>query len=224
MAAQYTFASPRQIDLFDAPPELPAGFRYRPNLIDASGEAQLVRRLADLPFEPFDFHGRLARRYVAGFGLRYDYASRRLQAAAAIPDWLIPLREAVGEFAGQPASAFVQVLVNRYPSGAGIGWHKDKMHFEEVVAVSLLAPRMLRLRRRRASAWERRNLMIDPRSAYLLTGPSRHLWEHSIAPGADLRYSITFRTLAGRAEATVAGASELSDSRPSRRSVSIRRR
>jgi alkylated DNA repair dioxygenase AlkB len=36
--------------------------------------------------------------------------------------------------------------------------------------------------------------MVEPRSAYLLRGPSRTDWEHSI-PGVDaLRYSITFRT------------------------------
>jgi len=34
-----------------------------------------------------------------------------------------------------------------------------------------------------------------PRSAYLLSGPARSVWEHSIPPVSALRYSITFRTL-----------------------------
>jgi len=32
------------------------------------------------------------------------------------------------------------VLINEYRPGAGIGWHRDKAQFDEVVGVSLLAP------------------------------------------------------------------------------------
>src|SRR5262249_1064132 len=39
----------------------------------------------------------------------------------------------------------------------------------------------------------RASLTVEPRSAYLLQGPARRDWEHSI-PGVErLRYSITFR-------------------------------
>jgi len=34
-----------------------------------------------------------------------------------------------------------------------------------------------------------------PRSAYLLRGPARRDWEHSIRPVGELRFSVTFRTL-----------------------------
>jgi alkylated DNA repair dioxygenase AlkB len=38
-------------------------------------------------------------------------------------------------------------------------------------------------------------VVAEPRSAYLLRGPARTEWEHSI-PGVErLRYSITFRNL-----------------------------
>ena len=43
--------------------------------------------------------------------------------------------------------------------------------------------------------WERRSLNAEPRSAYLLSGPARNKWEHSIPPLEARRYSITFRTL-----------------------------
>ena len=36
---------------------------------------------------------------------------------------------------------------------------------------------------------------LEPRSAYVLTGPARTQWEHSIPPVKETRYSITFRTL-----------------------------
>jgi len=49
--------------------------------------------------------------------------------------------------------------------------------------------------RRRAT----HEITLMPRSAYVLTGESRNAYEHSIPPVAELRYSITFRTLrAGR--------------------------
>jgi alkylated DNA repair dioxygenase AlkB len=196
MSARSSCPAPLQADLFGAPNPAPAGFRYQPDLIDPAEEADLARRLGELPFEPFDFHGHFAHRHVVGFGLRYDYANQQVRAAPAIPGWLKPLREKVGAFSGLPAGSFVQVLVNQYRPGAGIGWHKDKPHFDAVVGVSLLSPCTFRFRRKDGAAWERRSLIVEPRSAYLLSGPSRHLWEHSIPPGGDLRYSITFRTLA----------------------------
>jgi alkylated DNA repair dioxygenase AlkB len=93
------------------------------------------------------------------------------------------------------------VLINEYRPGAGIGWHRDKPQFDEVVAVSLLAHCVLRFRRRSGETWERRSLTVEPRSAYLLTGPSRTVWEHSIPALDRHRYSITFRTLAAKAAA-----------------------
>lgn len=36
---------------------------------------------------------------------------------------------------------------------------------------------------------------VDPRSGYLLSGPSHTEWEHSIPPVDMLRYSVTFRNL-----------------------------
>jgi len=87
-------------------------------------------------------------------------------------------------------------LINEYRPGAGIGWRRDKPHFADVVGVSLLAPCNFRLRRKSGDSWDRFSLTVDPRSAYLMAGPSRTIWEHSI-PALDRHpYSITFRTLA----------------------------
>jgi len=188
--------APTQLDFFAEPETLPSGFRYAPNLIGAEEAAELATRLADLPFQPFDFHGHLANRRVVGFGLRYDDANRRIMEAPPTPGWLMSLRERVGLFAARAPESFVQVLINEYRPGAGIGWHRDKAHFDEVVGVSLLVPCTLRFRRQTGDTWDRRSLTIDPCSAYLLSGPSRTIWEHSIPPLERHRYSITFRTLA----------------------------
>src|ERR1700722_5555613 len=39
-------------------------------------------------------------------------------------------------------------MVTEYGPGAGIGWHRDRPSYEDIVAVSFLAPCTLRLRRR----------------------------------------------------------------------------
>jgi alkylated DNA repair dioxygenase AlkB len=79
--------------------------------------------------------------------------------------------------------------------GAAIGWHRDKSVFEDVIALSFLAPCTLRLRRGHEEGWDRRSIELLPRSAYLLRGPARRDWEHSIPPVGELRFSVTFRTL-----------------------------
>jgi DNA oxidative demethylase len=38
---------------------------------------------------------------------------------------------------------------------------------------------------------------LEPRSTYVLAGPVRWEWQHSIPATNGLRYSITFRTLKG---------------------------
>jgi alkylated DNA repair dioxygenase AlkB len=181
-------------DLLPAGPHLPAGFAYRDDLIAPGDERILVERFAALPFQPFDFHGYLAKRRVVWFGWRYDYAGRTLRESPAMPDFLVPLREWAAAFAGVPADGLQQVLVTEYAPGAGIGWHRDKAMFADVVAVSFLASCVLRFRRKQGAGWERVSRGLAARSAYRLRGPARWEWEHSIPPVDGLRYSVTFRT------------------------------
>ncbi|MER8909999.1 alpha-ketoglutarate-dependent dioxygenase AlkB [Mesorhizobium sp. M0854] len=195
MAPLKTSAAARQGDLFAAADDLPEGFRYQPELMTPDEEAALASQLATLPFQPFDFYGHLANRRVVGFGQRYDYDRGEVVEAPPIPGFLLPLREKVAAFARLPAETFVQVLINEYRPGAGIGWHRDKPHFEAVAGVSLLAACSFRLRRKNGTRWDRKTVTVDPRSAYLMTGAARNEWEHSISPVAEHRYSITLRTL-----------------------------
>ena len=174
---------------------MPEGFRYQPDVLSVEEEEALARELGALPFKPFDFQGFLANRQVVSFGYRYDYDSRAVVEAAPFPSFLEPLRRKVAALFDRPADAFRQVLINEYQPGAGIGWHRDKAQFDEVVGVSLLAPCNLRFRRKAGETWERASLTVEPRSAYLLSGPARTVWEHSIPVLDRLRYSITLRTL-----------------------------
>lgn len=193
MTAKRRSALSDQADLFAAEHGLPAGFDYREDVISSGEELAMVERFAALPFQPFEFHGYLAKRRVVSFGWRYDYAGGRLRDSDAIPPFLLPLRGRAAAFAGVPADSLQQILVTEYAPGAGIGWHRDKPMFEDVIAVSFLSPCVLRFRRKHAAGWERASREIHARSAYLLRGPARREWEHSVPPVDRLRYSVTFR-------------------------------
>jgi hypothetical protein len=52
-------------------PELPAGFRYMPEVLSPAEEKGLVQRLEKLPLKPFEFHGYLGNRRIHSFGHRY---------------------------------------------------------------------------------------------------------------------------------------------------------
>ena len=181
--------------LFDEP--LLAGLDYRDGVITAAEEAALIDHLGALDLAPFRFHGWTGNRKTASFGWRYDFDDASFTPADPLPDWLLPLRDKAAALAGAAPDNFVHVLLARYDPGAGIGWHRDRPVFEQVVGVSLHTPARLRFRRRTATGFDRASLDVAPRSAYLLSGEARHAWEHSIAPGDRLRFSITFRTLSG---------------------------
>jgi alkylated DNA repair dioxygenase AlkB len=194
-----------QADLFAAPSAMPDGFRYQPELIDEAEQQRLLAAMARLDFKPFEFHGFAGKREVISFGWRYNFDGSGLHKAGEIPDFLLPLREAAARFGGLPPDALRHALLTTYPPGAAIGWHKDRPAFGDVIGISLLSPCTFRFRRKsgaslqRASwqrgSWQRRSFTAAPRSAYLLRGPSRTEWEHSIPAVDARRYSITFRTL-----------------------------
>nr|WP_113891272.1 alpha-ketoglutarate-dependent dioxygenase AlkB [Roseiarcus fermentans] len=186
-----------QPSLFAPGPGLPEGFRYAPDLLDPGEERSLVAEIARLPFQAFQFHGFEGKRRVVSFGWRTDFDDASLNRGEPIPAFLTGARASAARFAGLEADALEQLLVTEYAPGAPIGWHRDRAAFAEVVGVSLRAPCTFRFRRRSGKDWARASLTLAPRSAYVLRGPARTQWEHSIPAVEALRYSLTFRTLAG---------------------------
>jgi alkylated DNA repair dioxygenase AlkB len=174
----------------------PEGFTYLADFLSATEEFELVRRIEDLSFNEVRMHGVVAKRRVKHYGWLYGYESWKVTPAPPIPGWLVPLQERVASLMNVPAERVEEILISQYPAGAGIGWHRDAPMFgPTVVGVSLLSPCRFRFQR---TVGERRLVAeqtLDPRSAYLLAGPSRSAWHHSIPPTKALRYSITFRTL-----------------------------
>jgi alkylated DNA repair dioxygenase AlkB len=186
---------PTQLDLLEPAPSLPAGLDYRTDFLSPNQESALLARVRALDFREFEFHGYQGKRRVVSFGFRYDFNDAKLRPAEDIPAFLLPLRELAAALAGIPAAAPVQALVSEYAPGAGIGWHRDRPVFDKVIGISLVSPCRFRLRRRTNTGWERASLILAPRSAYLLQGSVRTVWEHSIPAAEQLRYSITFRSM-----------------------------
>ncbi len=188
-------AAQSQFDMFAPPEASPEGLQYEPEFVTHHQAAELHARVRDVDLRPFQFGIYEGKRRVAWFGWQYDYNDRRLKTAEPIPPWLTPIAERVEEFDSLKRGSITQVLVTEYEVGAGIGWHRDKPHFDRVYGLSLLSSCKLRFRRKIGGRWDRYSLDAQPRSIYRMTGPSRHVWEHSIPDVEALRYSITFRTM-----------------------------
>lgn len=143
--------------------------------------------------------GVAARRTARHFGLDYNYEQRvQIDEAEPMPPWLLGLRDRCAHLANVEPSQLVEALVQRYPEGSTIGWHRDAPPFGIVIGVSLGSRARLRFRRGSTGHWTTWEVYLPPRSAYVLTGEARSKWEHAIPAVRAVRYSITFRTLQQR--------------------------
>jgi len=184
-----------QRSLFEDTPRLPEGFRYEENLLSLDQERALIASFKCLPFREFEYRGFLGKRRTVSFGWRYDFNVRELQETQHIPTFLLPLRRTAARFANVSEDRLQHALVTEYAPGAPIGWHRDRPEFEDVIGISLGASCLFRFCRKKGTRWERVSIELQPRSAYLLRGPVRTDWQHSIPPVDKLRYSVTFRSL-----------------------------
>jgi alkylated DNA repair dioxygenase AlkB len=183
-----------QEDLF-ADPDVPEGFRYAREMISPAEERELIGRIAALPLTEFLFQGFVAKRRVLSFGWRYDFERARFERTKRMPVFLFEVRARAAEFAGLAPDDLPHALLTEYTPGTPIGWHKDRPQFEDVLGISLASACPFRLRRKQGTKWQRYSFTAEPRSIYLMRGPSRWEWEHSIPAVETLRYSITFRGL-----------------------------
>ena len=184
-----------QLALFSDPSAAPQGLRYQTGFVSPDEERDLVAHVAALPLQRFQFGAFEGNRRVAWFGYRYDYTEQRLRASDPIPGWLSDVTARVEDFAELPEGSVRQILCTEYDVGVGIGWHRDKPHFDKVLGLSLATACNFRFRRRTGEKWQRYSLAAEPRSLYLMEGEARQQWEHSIPPVEARRYSITFRTM-----------------------------
>ena len=189
---------PHQKSLLD--PGTPIeGLIFRQAFITPDEELALLDRIRSLDFHEMKMRGVVARRRVIHYGVKYSFETFKASPGPPIPEFLFSLRAKAAGLVSVEADALAEALITEYSSGASIGWHKDAHPFGIVIGISLLSASRFRFRRGKVRAWETAEVPLPPRSAYVLTGPARTEWEHSIPPVKELRYSVTFRTLRSRA-------------------------
>jgi alkylated DNA repair dioxygenase AlkB len=168
------------------------GLDYRDDFITAdehdrcSATSRSRPRAVPLP-------GWTGNRKTQSFGWRYDFDDASFTPADPLPTGCSRCATRRGD-GRRGADDFVHVLLARYDPGAGSAGTATGRYSRKVVGVSLNTPRSCAFAAS-AAASTASALDVAPRSAYLLSGEARHDWEHSIAPGEQLRFSITFRTL-----------------------------
>ena len=177
----------------------PEGLRLVPDFVSPAVEGELLARLERLEFRRVEMHGQIARRTTLHYGWDYGYDSWEITPSEPVPDFLKTLRVRAAALIDVRPETLEEVLVTRYPPGAGIGWHRDAPMFgPDVVGVSLGAGAILRFRRRGETRTSFR-LHLPRRSAYVLGGEARARWQHALSPHKEERVSITFRTIAAHA-------------------------
>src|SRR5688572_21765178 len=184
-----------QGELFAADAPIVPGLRLVPDAVTPVEETDLAARIDDAPLQPFEFGQWRGKRLTTHYGSAYDFSRGRLGEAPPLPDWLVALRERLAPLAGIDPAALEAALLIRYDPGAGIGWHRDRPQYGEVLGLSLGVDCTMRLRRRTADGFARRSVPLPARSLYHLSGEARWEWEHSIAPMDVTRRSVTFRSL-----------------------------
>ena len=186
----------KQAELFGDAPALPEGFVFQLDFITAAEEQALLGEIAKLALSEAKYKQYTARRRIAYFGFGYDFVSNKLDEAPSAPAFLAPLRGKMAQWMGEAPEALAQALVTEYRPGTPLGWHRDAPDYARVCGVSLGGWARMRLRRSPPGDDAPINLNLAPRSAYQMNDAARWRWQHSIPATKELRYSITFRTLA----------------------------
>lgn len=178
------------------------GLRYVSGFLSEEQHATILHsleRTAECDWQEIHLRGVVARRSTLCFGWNYVTTSRSLSPAPPIPEWLLGLRDRSAMAAGVAAEVLEQVIVARYPAGAGIGRHIDAPAFgEPVVGVSIHGAARMKFER---PHHEPVVIALEPRSLYVMSGEARWQWTHTVPAVKVLRYAITFRTLRNRADA-----------------------
>ncbi|KAB7773719.1 2OG-Fe(II) oxygenase [Xanthomonas sp. LMG 12462] len=172
------------------------GLVYQEEFLSEKEEQELIDIIRSLPLHAAQYKHYLARRKVVSFGGSYDFDTNRLLPGVSLDPRLHRLRERVGEWLDVPEAELVHALVAEYAPGTPLGWHRDVPDFETIVGVSLGGRATLKFRPYPDEPATRKVVQLEaaPRSIYKMAEETRWDWQHSVAPTAELRWSITFRT------------------------------
>lgn len=167
----------------------PEGLRMYEDFIDEGEERQLLDYINKQPWSS------VLKRRVQHYGAAYQY--RNAAAPSQVPPVPQELYQLVKRILGERVwpKDKTQVIVNEYKPGQGIGPHVDdpRQFGGEIVGVSLGANVFMKFQ---TSHSDSISIPLFARSAYVMSGPARYDWKHSLRNDGDkTRVSITFREL-----------------------------
>lgn len=178
------------------------GLDYRPDFLDTDAEARLVRFL-----DRQHWRNDLARR-VQHYGYVYDYRVRQVRSGMYLGQLPAAFRILTERLVSESFFNRVpdQVIVNEYLPGQGIAPHTDCIPCfgDTIASISLLSACEMAFLQ--SAAGKSESLILEPRSALILSGPARYEWQHGIRgrksdfiggirQPRDRRISLTFRTV-----------------------------
>jgi alkylated DNA repair dioxygenase AlkB len=174
--------------LFRVPVEGPPGFIYEPDFITPAEEKTLMAEFKKAPLKTFNFKGYESKRRGK------SYTKER-----GFPTKLRPILERVSKFLKIKLETIEHALISEYIPSTGIGWHRDQPPYDKIIGLSFGTAVPFRFRKlspiKDKKKWEHITITAEPRSLYVMAGESRSLWQHSIPPVPDWRYSLTMRTI-----------------------------
>eukprot|EP01129_Flabellula_baltica_P015199 TRINITY_DN7566_c0_g1_i1.p1 TRINITY_DN7566_c0_g1~~TRINITY_DN7566_c0_g1_i1.p1 ORF type:complete len:211 (+),score=44.50 TRINITY_DN7566_c0_g1_i1:6-638(+) len=181
---------------------IPSGLIYHQDIITRDEETTLLEQIDNMTWTPTS----ISRR-VQHYGYKYDYQSRKLDESCQvedIPDFCDVLIDRLIELEMLNERPY-QMIINEYTPGQGIAPHVDKVDFfeERIVSVSLGSGCLMEFSLV-ADKKVKRDVLLERRSAVLLSGDARFTWKHGIAKRKtdmingrrvqrDRRVSLTFR-------------------------------
>lgn len=178
------------------------GLLYVPRYLSSKRQERLLATIDEQPWRAD------LRRRVQHYGYRYDYARKRTDPdlyLGPLPEWAAALADRL-RADGHVAPPLNQVIVNEYQPGQGIAPHIDCVPCfgDPVISASLGSSCVLTMSH--PSSGDRVDVLLEPGSLLVMSGPARYTWRHGIAPrktdrwqGQSLtrsrRVSLTFRTV-----------------------------
>jgi alkylated DNA repair dioxygenase AlkB len=174
------------------------GLRYLPEYIDAATHDDVLATVSAAPWK--DIPG---QRRMQFYGYTYDYLSRSIKRTGKLPPWAHRIARRIHKDGLSPRVP-AQLAVNGYEPGQGIFTHVDADIFDDVVVISLESPCVMDFADSQSN--DTTQLLLEPRSALVLSGDARYRWKHGIAARAtdewngqtiqrDRRVSLTFRNV-----------------------------
>lgn len=175
----------------------PPGLKLAYEVITTDEEAALIALMqaSGLAYNDYDAGN---PRSTRTYGWEIEYPSFIISPRPPMPEGLRAIRDLAADFAGVNPDALVNCLLNRYEPASIIQAHIDQPMWDHVIGISLGSAATMRFAKPSVRADDPIDVVLEPRSIYLMSGDARHLYSHSLPAVEATRYSITFRTFSDK--------------------------